>query len=295
MKTTLEAIIVTGMSGSGKSTVLNALEDSGYFAIDNFPAPLLPKLFDLLSQDRKSSAYRKIALAMDAREMNFVLHFENYLELLKSRGVRYQIIFLDTSDEALLRRFSETRRRHPLSPQGRVNIGIQKERILLRSVKRIAHHIIDTSTINVHQLKKTAFQIIKKKKTQRDPLTVSIVSFGYRFGIPSDSDLLFDVRFLPNPHFISRLRAYSGQHPKVSAFVLNQAHTRIFLGKLTPFLKLILKLYRLEGKSYATIGIGCTGGRHRSVAVAERLSKTLKKEGFLVKVYHRDIHRTIEV
>lgn len=294
MKTTLEAIIVTGMSGSGKSTVLNALEDSGYFAIDNFPAPLLPKLFDLLSHERKSNIYKKIALAMDAREMNFIKHFESYLEILKSRGVRYQIIFLDTSDETLIRRFSETRRRHPLSPMGRVSLGIQKERELLRSIKRISHHLIDSSKVNVHQLKKLALQVIEKKKKQRDPITISIISFGYRFGIPSDADLVFDVRFLPNPHFISQLKNFSGQNPKVSSYVLKQVPTKTFLAKLFPFLKLILKLYIVEGKSYATIGVGCTGGRHRSVAISEKIAKTLKQEGFLVKVYHRDIHRTVD-
>ncbi len=292
MKTIIDAIIVTGMSGSGKSTVLNALEDAGYFAIDNLPAPLLPRLFDLLSHGKKSHI-QKLALAMDAREMNFIRHFENYHELLKTRGVRYQILFLDTDDQTLLRRFSETRRRHPLSPQGRVMSGIQKERELLNSLKKISHHILDTSKINVHQLRKLSLQLIEKKK-QQDPTTLVLTSFGYRFGIPADADLVFDVRFLPNPHFIPHLKQHSGLNTKVSSYVLKQKQTSILLSKLTSLLQFVLKQYMIEGKSYATIAIGCTGGRHRSVAITEKISKVLKKEGFLVKVYHRDIQRTVE-
>lgn len=292
MKPTLETIIVTGMSGSGKSTVLNALEDAGYFAIDNLPAPLLPRLFDLLSHGKKSNL-QKLALAMDAREMNFIRHFENYLELLKNRGVRYQILFLDTNDETLLRRFSETRRRHPLSPQGRVISGIQKERELLNSLKKISHHLLDTSRINVHQLRKVALQLVEKKKIQ-DSTTLVLTSFGYRFGIPADADLVFDVRFLPNPHFVPRLKNHSGLHKAVSTYVLKQKSTSHLLSKLVPLLQFILKQYTHEGKSYATIAVGCTGGRHRSVALTEKLTKVLKKEGFLVKVYHRDIQRTVE-
>ncbi len=277
------------MSGSGKSSAVHILEDAGYFAIDNLPGPLLPRLLDLLSQTRAGSL-KKMVLVMDARDENFVRHFENYLHLLKERSIDYKIIFFDTTDDVLLRRFSETRRRHPLSPNGRVSAGIQKERELLYHLKKKSDYLIDTSKFTIHDLKKKLLPLFQKKETPF-VLPITLMSFGYRFGIPTDADLVFDVRFLPNPHFIKHLKHHSGQNSAVSRYVLKQKITQSFLKHLRPLLKLLLKNYRKEGKSYITIAFGCTGGRHRSVVLAELMAKDLKQEGYPVRIDHRDVTR----
>jgi len=277
------------LSGSGKSSAVHILEDAGYFAIDNLPGPLLPRLLDLLSQTRAGSL-KKMVLVMDARDENFVRHFENYLHLLKERSIDYKIIFFDTTDDVLLRRFSETRRRHPLSPNGRVSAGIQKERELLYHLKKKSDYLIDTSKFTIHDLKKKLLPLFQKKETPF-VLPITLMSFGYRFGIPTDADLVFDVRFLPNPHFIKHLKHHSGQNSAVSRYVLKQKITQSFLKHLRPLLKLLLKNYRKEGKSYITIAFGCTGGRHRSVVLAELMAKDLKQEGYPVRIDHRDVTR----
>lgn len=227
---------------------------------------------------------------MDARDENFVRHFENYLHLLKERSIDYKIIFFDTTDDVLLRRFSETRRRHPLSPNGRVSAGIQKERELLYHLKKKSDYLIDTSKFTIHDLKKKLLPLFQKKETPF-VLPITLMSFGYRFGIPTDADLVFDVRFLPNPHFIKHLKHHSGQNSAVSRYVLKQKITQSFLKHLRPLLKLLLKNYRKEGKSYITIAFGCTGGRHRSVVLAELMAKDLKQEGYPVRIDHRDVTR----
>lgn len=289
-KKTLEVIILTGMSGSGKSSALDVLEDSGYFAIDNLPGPLLPTLLKFLAPLSTLSHLRKLALVMDARDISFLKDLKKYLTILKSHGIHFKIFFFDAQDEILLRRFSETRRRHPLSPSGRVVMGIQKERELLHPLRDIATHLIDTSYLNIHELHDKV-QSLLKTSSQKENLSVSIISFGYRYGLPLEADLVMDLRFLPNPHFVGRLRPLTGLDTRVSRYVLENPQGRKWTRLFGKMLGLLLKQYLKEGKSYVTIAFGCTGGKHRSVAISEKISKDLKHLGYPVKVYHRDLAR----
>lgn len=285
-----EVIILSGLSGSGKSSGLHILEDSGYFAIDNLPGPLLPQLLQLLTPPSHLSHLKKMALVMDAREMNFLKDFKKYLEILRSRGIQFKILFFDAQDEILVRRFSETRRRHPLSPLGRIPIGIQRERDLLNPLHEIATHIIDTSYLNIHELREKIKKILKTSDS-RSQLSVSVISFGYRYGLPLEADIVMDLRFLPNPHFIERLRPLSGQDSRVSHFIFQKKESQRWLKLLKRMLTLLLRQYVTEGKSYVTIAFGCTGGRHRSVALSEKIANDLKHLGYPVKIYHRDLSR----
>ncbi len=227
---------------------------------------------------------------MDAREMSFLKDFKKYLQILRSRGIQFKILFFDAQDEILVRRFSETRRRHPLSPLGRIPTGIQRERELLNPLHEIATHIIDTSYLNIHELREKIKKILKTSDS-RSQLSVSVISFGYRYGLPLEADIVMDLRFLPNPHFIERLRALSGQDPRVSHFILQKKESQRWLKLLKRMLTLLLRQYLVEGKSYVTIAFGCTGGRHRSVVLSEKIAKDLKHLGYPVKVYHRDLSR----
>jgi UPF0042 nucleotide-binding protein len=283
-------VLVTGMSGGGKSTAIRALEDAGFFCIDNLPVVLLPKLLDLVSRGA-SDEVERLALVVDAREGRFLDIAPAALEEVRRDGHKLDVVFLDCADEALLRRFSETRRRHPLSPDGSVQEGIAAERQALASLRAISDEIIDTTRMTVHELRDaitTRFGVA----SAHGALNLTLLSFGFRNGIPAASDLVFDVRFLPNPYFVEGLKPYPGTEPKVSQWVLERPQTQEFLARLESLLQFLIPQYRAEGKSYLTISIGCTGGRHRSVALAEELGKRLEdKRRVRVKVAHRDVHK----
>ncbi|HKC61686.1 MAG TPA: RNase adapter RapZ [Myxococcales bacterium] len=286
----LRIVLLTGMSGGGKSTAIRALEDAGWFCIDNLPVLLLPKLLELVVHGGSDEVHR-LALVIDAREGRFLDQTPQQVEAVRRAGHRLEVVFLDSADEALLRRFSETRRRHPLSPEGTVADGIALERKLLSALRGIADLVIDTTRMNVHELR----DVITARfgaAGDADALNVTLVSFGYRNGIPSNSDLVLDVRFLPNPYFVEGLKPHPGTDPRVSEWLLARPQTQEFLEHLESLLAFLLPQYRAEGKSYLTVSLGCTGGRHRSVALAEELSKRLTaRHRARVKVTHRDVDK----
>jgi RNase adapter protein RapZ len=286
----LRIVLLTGMSGGGKSTAIRALEDAGWFCIDNLPVLLLPKLLELVVHGASDEVHR-LALVIDAREGRFLDQTPQQVENVRRAGHRLEVVFLDSSDEALLRRFSETRRRHPISPEGTVAEGIALERKLLSALRGIADLVIDTTRMNVHELR-DAITARFGAAGDADALNVTLVSFGYRNGIPPNSDLVLDVRFLPNPYFVEGLKAHPGTDPRVSEWVLARPQTQEFLEHLEALLAFLLPQYRAEGKSYLTVSLGCTGGRHRSVALAEELSKRLTaRHRARVKVTHRDVDK----
>jgi UPF0042 nucleotide-binding protein len=281
-------VLVTGLSGAGKSTATKALEDLGFFCIDNLPVMLLPKLLELVSHGA-SDEVQRIAIVVDAREGRFLDSTPAALDEVRREGHQLEVMFLDCADDVLIRRFSETRRRHPLSPDGSVPEGITVERQMLGQLRALADHIVDTSRMNVHELRDT---VIGKfgGPGQDDKLNVTLLSFGFRNGIPPASDLVFDVRFLPNPYFIEGLKPHPGTDPRVSQWVLERTQTQEFLARLESLLLFLIPQYRAEGKSYLTVSIGCTGGRHRSVTLAEELGRRLtEKHRAHVKVTHRDV------
>ena len=284
----LRIVLLTGMSGGGKSTAIRALEDAGWFCIDNLPVLLVPKLLELVVHGASDEVHR-LALVIDAREGRFLDQTPQAVDEVRRIGHRLEVVFLDSADETLTRRFSETRRRHPLSPDGTVADGIALERKLLTALRAIADVVIDTTRMNVHELR----DIITARfgaAGDADALNVTLVSFGYRNGIPANSDLVLDVRFLPNPYFVEGLKPHPGTDPRVSEWVLGRPQTEEFLERLESLLAFLLPQYKGEGKSYLTVSIGCTGGRHRSVALAEELSKRLtEKHRARVKVTHRDV------
>ncbi|KAF0217459.1 MAG: hypothetical protein FD174_3296 [Geobacteraceae bacterium] len=284
----MRILIITGLSGSGKSTAVRALEDEGFFCLDNLPVTLFPTFIELV--DKSKERVRDVALVMDIRGRDFLKGYEKVFQEIGEEGHSVEIIFFDATDEVLIRRFSETRRRHPAQESGSVPEGIRFERELLSGLKRMATFIIDTSELNVHQLKELVIARIKGGQEARE-LTVHLQSFGYRFGIPLESDLVMDVRFLPNPHFVPELKEFSGLDPGVRNYVLEKPETAVFLGKLTDMLEFLLPGYRHEGKSYLTISIGCTGGRHRSVVIAEELRAFFNGQKVNLKVTHRDMEK----
>ena len=281
-------VLVTGLSGAGKSTATKALEDLGFFCIDNLPAVLLPKVLELVSHGT-SDEVERLAIVVDAREGRFLDSTPAALEEVRREGHQLDVVFLDCADDALMRRFSETRRRHPLSPDGSVQEGIAEERRMLGQLRALADQIIDTTRMNVHELR-DAITARFGAPGEDDKLNVTLLSFGFRNGIPAASDLVFDVRFLPNPYFVEGLKPHPGTDPKVSSWVLERMQTQEFLARLESMLQFLIPQYRAEGKSYLTVSIGCTGGRHRSVVVAEELGRRLtEKHRANVKVTHRDV------
>jgi UPF0042 nucleotide-binding protein len=280
-------VILTGLSGSGKSTAAKAFEDIGYFCVDNLPAVLLPKIIDIVSEARGEAA--QIALVADVRGREFLPDFARVIEELRRRGHDVKVLFLDAEDDVLLRRFSETRRKHPLAGPGGAKEAIRRERKVLSPLREMADTVLNTSQYTVHQLRDSLLR--RFRKTDTGGLHVSIVSFGYRYGIPLEADMVVDVRFLPNPNFVPALKAHNGMDRKVREYVLSGQVPRRFLRLLTSILQFLLPLYTKEGKAYFTLGIGCTGGRHRSVAVAEALSAALVRKTSPV-VVHRDLHRS---
>ncbi|MFQ5839557.1 MAG: RNase adapter RapZ [Candidatus Methylomirabilales bacterium] len=280
----MEFVIVTGMSGAGKSHASKALEDQGFFCIDNLPPTLIPTVAELCGQSEKR--IERVALVVDVREGTFLSQLGGALEHLKTQGHRVRVLFLDARDDHLLRRFSETRRPHPLSPAGAVATGIALERERLAELKEQADLVLDTSETNVHELRR----ILKAAFCEGTvAMAVTLVSFGYRYGIPADADMLFDLRCLPNPHFWVDLQPLPGTDPRILAFLLERPEAKRFLNRLVDFLQFVLPYYLGEGKSYLTIALGCTGGRHRSVAAAEHLAEVLRALGHSIAIRHRDL------
>jgi len=281
-------LLVTGMSGGGKSTATKALEDAGWFCIDNLPIVLLPKLLELAAHGA-SDEVERLALVVDAREGRFLDSVPAALDEARAEGHQVEVLFLDCADEALQRRFSETRRRHPLSPDGGVAEGIAREREMLAPIRSLADDVIDSTRLTVHELRD---QITARYGGARGKglLVVNLVSFGFRHGLPAASDVVLDVRFLPNPYFIEGLKAHPGTDARVSHWVLEKPAAQEFLAHAERLLRFLLPQYRNEGKSYLTVSIGCTGGRHRSVALVEELARRLGgTEGAHMRVAHRDI------
>jgi UPF0042 nucleotide-binding protein len=281
-----QVAILTGVSGSGKSTALRALEDAGFYCVDNLPVILLDKLLEL--SGHTAGEVSRIALVVDAREGRFLPDAPRLIQEVRQKGADVELIFLDASDESLVRRYSETRRRHPLAGEGDVRDGIAAERRALADLKALADEVIDTTTLNVHELKRL---VTRRFAGEGGRLGVTVVTFGFRFGIPSHADLVLDVRFLPNPYFVPELRPFPGTDPRVSGFVLGQPDARAFLDRISDLLGFLVPRYRAEGKSYLTIAIGCTGGKHRSVALAEALAARLGEGGQPVRIWHRDVEK----
>jgi UPF0042 nucleotide-binding protein len=284
----LEIIIITGLSGSGKSFAIRAFEDNGFFCIDNLPALLIPRFIDLC-QDHREGVTR-IALGVDLRGEQFLQSWPNLLEEIRVAGHHVQVLFFDAADEVLLRRFSETRRPHPLAGNGSVQDGILRERKALEAMRALADKIIDTSDLTVHQLKREIEQQFCLAPFSRR-MAVFLTSFGYKFGIPHDTDVILDVRFLPNPYFVNELRDKTGLDVEVKDYVLQNDDTRAFLDRLYALLEFTLPLYEREGKSSLTVALGCTGGRHRSVVLVENLRQRLSTGQLRIHVKHRDIEK----
>ena len=284
----MRVLVISGLSGSGKSTAVRVLEDEGFFCIDNLPVQLFPTIIDLVQKSQETVP--GVALVMDIRGRDFLKGFEKIFHEIDDAGYTIEIIFFDATDEVLIRRFSETRRRHPALDSGSVPEGIRYEREQLAGLRRLATLVIDTSELNVHQLKEMVLVRVKGVAgTGR--MTINLQSFGYRYGIPLESDLVMDVRFLPNPHFVPELRPFTGLDSRVRDFVLDKPETGQFLAKFEDLLDYLLPAYKREGKSYLTISIGCTGGRHRSVALVEELHQFFARNGISVKVSHRDMDK----
>jgi len=281
-----QLVILTGLSGSGKSTVLKAFEDMGYYCVDNLPVELIPIFAELHAAGEGD--YRRAALLVDAREG---LQLEKLPGLLKhlKRDHPIILVYIEAHDDALLRRYSETRRPHPLGREYSVRESLLHERALMEPIRKLADVVVDTSQFNVHELRH--FVNERFKSESKRPLLVSLVSFGYKYGVPTDADLMFDVRFLPNPHFVPKLRPFTGRDAKVKRYIESFPQTGQFLKRMRGLLTYLIPHYIDEGKSYLTIAFGCTGGKHRSVMMAEWLEKALAKKGFATRVAHRDIDK----
>lgn len=289
----MRIVIVTGISGAGKSTALKMLEDVGYFCVDNLPVPLLPKFMEMLILP--GSEYSKVALGIDIRSSQKFIQLREILEELRKKEVKFEILFLDASDESLIKRYKETRRSHPLAGEGRVDKGIDEERKRLVFLKQQSDYIIDTSQMLTRELRSEILKIFVENKNYKN-LYVTILSFGFKYGIPGDADLVFDVRFLPNPYYISELRPLSGNDAPVRDYVMDSPTAREFLDKLTDMVQFLIPNYVAEGKHQLVIAIGCTGGKHRSVTLANALYHALEQEeGYGLKIEHRDIEKDAKV
>ena len=284
----MRCVIVTGMSGAGKSTALKMLEDMGYFCVDNLPVPLIPKMADLLVVP--GTEINKAALGVDIQSGQSFRELEKVLEELDQTGMKYEILYLESSEDVLIKRYKETRRFHPLSGKnGRVDQGIKEERKRLSFLKERADYLIDTSHMLTRELRAELTKIFVQNKEYKN-LYISVLSFGFKYGIPADCDLVFDVRFLPNPYYIEELRPMSGNDREVREYVMNNEKAREFLVKLTEMIKFLIPNYIQEGKTQLVIGIGCTGGKHRSVTLANELYEALKEnENYGIRIEHRDI------
>jgi UPF0042 nucleotide-binding protein len=281
-----QLVILTGLSGSGKSTVLKAFEDMGFYCVDNLPVELIPIFAELHAVGEED--FRRAALLVDAREGQQLQKLPSLLKHLR-REHAISLVFIEAHDDALLRRYSETRRPHPLGRDYSVRESLQQERKLMEPIRSLADVVIDSTQFNVHELR--TFITRRFKSPDRSPMLISVVSFGYKYGVPNDADLVFDVRFLPNPHFVPRLRRFSGKDAKVRRFIRSFPQTGQFLKRMEGLLSYLMPHYIDEGKSYLTIAFGCTGGKHRSVMLAEEIKKALEKRKYATKVIHRDIEK----
>ncbi len=283
-----DIVVVTGLSGAGKSTTIKVFEDLGYYCVDNLPPVLLPKIVEVVSEARGEEA--RVALGVDIRGKEFLPDLSRVLDELRKGKNAVHVLFLDAADEALVRRFSETRRKHPLAARGGARDAIRKERGILSPLREMADAVIDTSQLNVHQLRDALVRRFRREGA--GGLQVSVISFGYRYGLPVEADMVVDVRFLPNPNFVPALKRFTGLDRGVRNYVLQARTTKAFLRRLSGLLLFLLPLYRKEGKAYFTLGVGCTGGRHRSVAIAEALGAILGKGKEAGVVVHRDLSRS---
>jgi UPF0042 nucleotide-binding protein len=281
-------VIITGLSGAGKSHAIKCFEDMGFFCVDNLPTTLIPTFAELIARSRQDVS--RVALGIDVREGEYLSHLLESLHELKRRGHAVEVLFLEASEESLVRRYHESRRRHPLGTEGNVLDAIRAERKAMAHMREVADRIIETSNLNVHQLKAQLSELYVTPHV-RSGLTASLVSFGFKHGIPFDADLVFDVRFLPNPHFVDELRALDGRDRRVRDFVLGHEEARELMTRLRDLLKFLLPFYQREGKAYLTVAVGCTGGRHRSVTFVEELRAFLDSLGYTPTVVHRDLNR----
>lgn len=284
-------VVISGLSGAGKSQTVRCLEDLGYFCVDNLPATLIPKFADACAQT--AGKIDKIALVIDIRGGKFFDDLFESLNYLKEQGFAYEILFLDANDETLIKRFKESRRKHPLAPDGRILNGITMERNRLKEVKDRANNIIDTTKLSTRELRDKLTAIYSEEGQIENELMITVLSFGFKYGIPVDSDLVFDVRFLPNPFYIPDLKPFSGNDKPVKDYVFGFEETQLFTDKLEDMAKFLIPHYLKEGKRQLIISIGCTGGRHRSVAIANETYQRLKHHGYKVNIDHRDINEDI--
>ncbi|AEH45271.1 hypothetical protein Thein_1405 [Thermodesulfatator indicus DSM 15286] len=290
IKRKIQTVIITGLSGSGKSTALRAFEDLGFFGVDNLPVELLPAFLEIKSKQIQSNLNLRFALVMDVREEGFVRSHREIFQRVKKEGYHLEILFLEASDEVLVSRFSQTRRPHPLAPKLPLLEALKLEREIMAEVKEFADVVIDTSNFNVHQLRRE----IKERFGPRHDLSsllVHLISFGFKYGVPPEAHLLFDVRFLPNPYFEPSLKPLSGLEPAVRDYVLRQEETKQFLALSEQYLKFLIPQYEREGKTYLVVAIGCTGGRHRSVAIAQEIGLMVKEWGWETIISHRDLEK----
>ena len=283
-------VIVTGVSGAGKSTALKMLEDAEYFCVDNLPIPLMEKFASMMA-DSNAEEIQNAGLGVDVRSGQALDELEGVLQRMKQQGYDYEILFLDASDEVLIKRYQETRRNHPLAPRGRVGTGIRLEREKLKFLKNRADYIIDTSQLLTRELREEIEGIFINNR-QFDSLMVSIVSLGFKYGIPNDSSLLFDARFLPNPYYLDHLRHLTGENEEVFDYVMSFEAAQVFADKMEDLFRYLIPQYIKEGKTSLVVGIGCTGGRHRSVTLAKELYRRLKGEqGYGLRIEHRDLEK----
>ena len=286
----MKLVIVTGMSGAGKTVAVKMMEDMGYYCVDNLPIPLIEKFAELALGNNQGLS-NQVALGIDIRSGQELPLLDKILERWRTDGIPFEILFLDASDEVLLKRYKETRRNHPLAGAGRIDEGIKKERECLAFLKKQANVILDTSMLLTKELRQELEKIYMEDGTY-DNLFVTVMSFGFKYGIPADADLVFDVRFLPNPYYVENLRPKTGEEKEIQDYVKQGGTADIFLGKLYDMLDFLIPNYVLEGKNQLVIGIGCTGGKHRSVTIANAVYEHLKQQkGLGVKLYHRDIEK----
>ncbi len=281
-------VLVTGLSGAGKTQALRFFEDLGYYCIDNLPASLLTTVAELIS--RSESVRDRIAVCVDARTGDDLLNLPSYLDGVAELGLTPETLFLETTDTVLIHRYSESRRRHPSSPTGSIEEGIQRERELLGPIRDRAHLLLDTSALSASELRERIAAMFSGPR-ELQTLTITVLSFGFKYGVPPESDLVFDVRFLPNPYYDTELRDHTGSESDVRDYVINNPHGQDFLEHLTSFLKYLVPQYEAEPKSYLTIAVGCTGGRHRSVAVAQEILRLLRDLSYDARLRHRDVGR----
>ncbi len=285
----LNIIIITGLAGSGKSSALAAFEDAGFYCVDNMPVALLPKFLEMPIESHTEVA--GIVFVMDLREKGFLAKYSAVFESLKKKGYQFEILFLEAEESVLVQRYSTTRRQHPLSQGRNLLEGIRTEKQQLTDLRAVSDKIIDTSNYNVHELKAKILEIARKS-IKTESMGIQIISFGFKFGIPHDADLIIDVRFLANPYFVSELKHLDGENPKIKEFVLTHKETQVFLDKYLDLLDYLIPMYEKEGKAYLTIAIGCTGGRHRSVTIARKIFEHIRKTKNQAELVHRDIDQS---